>query len=150
MELLIQGPHGLIAWRVRLRDRAATWLHAQTLDERLADGVAPEAHVEYALRAHKLTRPRMRSQLARGVERAIDAATGRQASPFAVLDRRQAAGALPELHALLARLDAGGVPCAQGVAGAHLLLTDGCGPLYNPGAARTLRDAVSAVLESFD
>jgi len=150
VELLVESPQGLIAWHVRLRDRLATWLHARAIDERLARGTAPEESVECALRAHELTQPRMRHDLASGVDRAITSTTRARVSPFAMLDRRQVLGALPELHALRARLDSKGMPSAQGVAGARLLLTDGRGPLYNPAAPRSLRDALRSVLDAFD
>jgi hypothetical protein len=150
VELLVESPRGLIAWHVRLRDRVATWLHSRAIDERLARGVAPEENVECALRAHELTQPRMRHGLACGVERAIASTMRARNSPFAILDRRQVLGALPELHALRARLDSKAMPSAQGVASARLLLTDGRSPLYNPASPRSLREALRSVLDAFD
>ena len=150
VELLVESPRGLIAWHVRLRDRVRTWLHSRSIDERLAQGVAPEENVECALRAYELTGSRMRHHLAGGFERAIASITRARVSPFAILDRRQVLGALPELHALRARLDSAAMPSAQGVARARLLLTDGRGPLYNSATERDLRDALRTVLDAFD
>lgn len=150
VELLVDSPRGLIAWHVRLRDRASTLLHSRSIDERLAEGVAPEENVGCALRARELTGSRMRHHLAAGFDRAIASIARTRTSPFAIVDRRQVLGALPELHALRARLDSASMPSAQGVARARLLLTDGRGPLYNSATDRDLREALRTVLDAFD
>ncbi|HLY33429.1 MAG TPA: hypothetical protein VKQ07_02750 [Jatrophihabitantaceae bacterium] len=150
MELLVSGPYGLVARHVRVRDRIAAALHADAIDVRLARGAAPESDIVSALRSRWLTGRRHREALACGIERAIDSSGNARSNPFAYWSRTQVLDAMPEMYALRERLDTDGVPPAQVMASARLLLTDGSGPLYNGNATRTLRDSLRAVLDAFD
>jgi hypothetical protein len=148
MELVEDDTGGFVAVRPRLRDHIAAHLHADRIDRKLADGGLPEDSVAAALRGRTLTGPRARRRLACGLDRAIATASGRR-TPFSVLDSAQIQRALTELSELRARLDRDTVPSARGMARARLLLVDGTGPLYNPNAARDVRDSVRAVLDAF-
>jgi hypothetical protein len=150
MEVLVIGPAGMVTHRVRLRDRVAATLHADSIDRRLADGGSPEADVAAAVRSRSLTGPRQRRLLACGIERAIDGAQRGTPRPFAHWDRVQVLDALAEMYALRDLLDADGVPPASGIARARELLTDPRGPLFDRASAHTLRESLRAVLATFD
>jgi hypothetical protein len=152
MELIDDGEGGIVATRARLRDRVVARLYADRIDRRLARGGSPEGSIAAALRGRVLTDPRTRRRLASGIDHAIAVATDDHAqfpSPV-VVDRAAVREALPQLHELRVRIDSDPLPTVRAMARAHLLLTDGAGPLYNRDTAVGLRDTVEVVLSAFD
>jgi hypothetical protein len=133
---------------VRLQDRLLARWRDQTLDGRLADGEHAEHDRLSAVRAHTLTTPRERDKLAAGWETVLRRAT----RPRPPLDRRvplrrsAVLAAEDDIHRMVDLLRAPTPVSARGVAIAHLLLTDGAGPLYNgrgtAGVGATVRDAI--------
>jgi hypothetical protein len=119
MVLLLHPAHApagvYVARPVRMRDRMAARLRAQSLDAALARGIDPETGAALALRARALTEHCRRRLLARGLERAAAARVPALA---------------PQLVALAGRLSRPGPVAARGVAEVNLLLTDAGGPLY--------------------
>jgi hypothetical protein len=141
-----------VARRARLRERLAARWRAHRLDAQLARGVAPETDAALALRAHTLGEPCMRNVLARGVQRVLDEARSAQRpSPGRIPVRKaEVLSAADELEQLATRLRSPGLLASRGLASVHLLLTDGCGPLYLRGATGELASAVSRALEALE
>jgi hypothetical protein len=138
--------------RARLRERLAVLWRAHRLDTQLARGVPPETDAALALRAHTLGEPGMRKVLARGVQRVLDEARSAQRPSRARIPVRKAEvlAAADELEQLATRLRSPGLLASRGLATVHLLLSDGCGPLYFRGAAGELRAAVSRAVEALE
>jgi hypothetical protein len=132
-------PPPTVALRARVR------LHRGRLDQQLADGLAPDAFRDRALRAAQLAGMPMRRQVARSLRRLVEDAE-RPASALlvaavpvcrrSVLTWREALLGLAERLEQPAPLD----PC--GVARALVLLTDGGGPFYDARARRSMSEAV--------
>jgi len=128
-------------------------LRAPALDRRLAKGADPGADPVLVARAAQLAGRRARQRTAAGWERAIEDATGgRHAfSPAVPVRAEQLRAALPELLAMIGRLRDDLPVWPGGVARARRLLTDGGGPLYDPGAPPgVLRRRVCQVLAELD
>ncbi len=133
-----QRPSRNFAQRIRVR------VHRARLDHQLADGLAPDAFHDRALRATQLAGMPTRRQVARSLRRLVDHAEHPRgflsaAVPVcrrAVLAWREGLLGLAERLEQPVPLD----PC--GVARALVLLTDGGGPFYNAGADRSMGDAV--------
>ena len=120
-------------------------LHRARLDRQLADGLAPEAFHDRALRASQLAGMSTRRRVARSLRRLVEHADRpggvllSAAVPVcrrSVLTWREALLGLAERLEQPVPLD----PC--GVARALVLLTDGGGPFYNAGADRSMSEAV--------
>jgi hypothetical protein len=143
---------GVIARRVRLRDRLAARWRAGSLDRSLAGGVLPASHPALALRAHALIGPKVRAGLAEHVRRIVrDARVGSRSLPARIpTRRREVIASARELEALADRLLAPGPVSAHGVAQVRVLLTDGLGPLYHHEATDDLRGAVTRALRDLD
>ena len=142
----------LITRRARLRERIAARWRPHHLDAQLARGAAPEAGAALALRAHDLGEPRFRLALARGVQRALDDARsphqpGRSRVPVSKVEVMAAAN---ELDELAKRLRSPGLLASRELASVHLLLTDGCSPLYLRGTTGKLHVTVSRALEALE
>jgi len=142
----------LVTRPARLRERLAARWRAHLLDTQLARGVAPETDAALALRAHTLGEPRIRDVLARSVERVLDEARSAQRPSLTRIPicKAEVLGAAAELEELATRLRGPGLLASRGLATVHLLLTDGCGPLYFRDAAGELRAAVSQTLEALE
>jgi len=125
--------------------RFAALTRGATLDRALIMGADPSASPSLAARAQRLTSRRSRSDLAGGVQRALDspAETGRHSRV------RPAAAAIRACRAQLravADLLAGDTPVyAPGVARVRALLRDGTGPLYTDRCGEALDAALRAV-----
>jgi hypothetical protein len=132
-----------VAQRLALRVRVH--VHRGGLDRQLADGLAPEAFMERAVRARQLADPATRRRTARSLRRLVkDAelpAAARLCSAVPVY-RRTVLAWREALLGLAERLEnpAPVNPC--GVARTVVLLTDGAGPLYNPAAGHSMGSAV--------
>jgi hypothetical protein len=110
----------------------------------LAYGVACTTPEERALRARQLADPSTRRGLARSRrELSADAEGGRVAFSAAVPIDRRAVGPWREaLLGLAERLEQPVEVNPSGVARVLVLLTDGAGPLYNPGRDRSIGEAI--------
>jgi hypothetical protein len=144
--------HGLVAARVRLRDRLVARVAAGSLDAKLAAGRPPEERPALALRAQMLVRPSYRQALADSIRRLISRATRpAQALTVAVpLCRDRIRDASADLAELSRRLDGGGPVAAEGVARAAALLRDGRGPLYSRRNSAQLRPLLWSIIRDLD
>jgi hypothetical protein len=117
------------------------------LDRALAAGVDPLANPALARRASVLVSRRMRRRLACGLERvAIEGERPAGGLTAAVpVQRREVIVARDDLLLLAAALRGEAHPDPRGVAGASLLLSDGCGPVFAPSAPGALRRAVRRI-----
>ena len=156
MSTLILNAHGtpnggVVARRVRLRDRLAARLRAIALERELADGVPPETCPTLALRAQTLITPSARKRLARELRRVVSDARGDHVWLLSRVPGRRRAilDTAAELEIIADRLDEGPVS-ARGVAQVRVLLTDGTGPLYFRGAAGELRSLIARTLNRLD
>ena len=142
----------LTARHAGLRQRFNARLHAARLDREMAAGASPEATAELALRAQALVGMSVRHDLARSVQRIVDATTrptitGRPRIP---LCRERVADARGDLETLIEQLRTPGPVAAQGVARVSALLSDGGGPLYHRGSRDDLRTRVHETVEALD
>jgi hypothetical protein len=152
MLLIDDGYGGVVAVRARLRDHLRTLANAERIDRELADGVSPEASVASALRAQELTAMRTRRDLASGLQRAVDSARAPRSprSSGAPLYRPGVLGSADEIAELSRRLLTDGPVSVRGVAEAHLLLTNGAGPLYRRASSRHLTASVRRAIRDLD
>jgi hypothetical protein len=128
-------------FRLRLRVR----LRRGRLDRQLADGLAPDAFRDRALRATQLAGMPTRRQVARSLRRLVAHAerppTGLIGSAVPVC-RRSVLRWREGLLGLAERLEQPTPLDPSGVARALVLLTDGGGPFYDERAPRSMADAV--------
>lgn len=136
------GPDGAEEMRsVRLRLRVS--LRRGTLDRELADGRDPHVSAELGLRAMQLTNDAIRRRLAcalRGI--VAEAERGPRFSAAVPVCRPNVAPWAEGLLGLADVLQRPGAVNPCGVARALAMITDGAGPLYNPGAAQSVGDVV--------
>lgn len=148
-ELITDNPEDArtyVILRSRVVDRTFSRLLSSRLDTALAAGRAPETSRLYAARADHLVSQPFRAELADNWDRVVDIATGRQAASAhrrAVLRKDRVVDAQQRIRELTALLRAPMPVPARGVAAAHVLLTDGMGPLYSPVCTATLSDEVA-------
>jgi hypothetical protein len=144
--------HGLVAARVRLRDRLVARVAASSLDAKLAAGRPPEEGPALALRAQILVRPSYR----RGLADSIHGLVSRARRPAQALTtapplcRERILYASADLAELSRRLDGGGPVAAEGVARAAALLRDGRGPLYSRRNCVQLRPLLQSIIRDLD
>jgi hypothetical protein len=147
--VLVACEEALVAERPRLRDRLAARWSPRRLDRALADGTPPEASAALALRARELTELSCRRAIAGALRRLLrEAREGPRRSYAPVAPARASvAAASDELGMLADTLETPGPVAAPGVAQAWMLLTDGTGPLYDPGSRVSLRDRAAAATQ---
>lgn len=120
-------------------------LHKARLDQQLAEGFGPDPIEDRALRARQLAGLRARRRLASSLRARVKDAE-RPAAPRMTaavpLSRRAVVSWRESLLGLAERLERPDPVNPCGVARVLVLLTDGTGPLYNPGAADRMSDAV--------
>jgi hypothetical protein len=141
-----QRSRSLSVIRLRVADRLLVRLRSGRLDVDLAAGRAPEWSRLHAVRADQLESLSFRTELADNWDRVLGIATGRLAgtrNARAVLRREQIVEAEPQISQLTALLRALRPVPASGVAAAHVLLTDGTGPVYSPLSKTVLSVAVA-------
>jgi hypothetical protein len=115
------------------------------LDRRLAAGERADGDRRLARRAETLTGADSRRGLARTLLAIIGAAERRpKPASRAPIARREVTEAADELRQLAARLESGEPVDPRGVAEAHLLITDGSGPLYNRHSGEALATTARA------
>jgi hypothetical protein len=120
-------------------------LHRVRLDRQLADGLAPEAFDDRALRAAQLAGMPTRRQVARSLRRLVKHAerpAGMVVSAAVPVRRPSVLAWREALLGLAERLEEPVPLDPCGVARALVLLTDGGGPFYDAGADRSMGDAV--------
>jgi len=140
-------------WRLRRkRDPLASALGrllAWRLDRQLAAGAAPWRSRAHASRALQLTSPRRRRMLATRLSQILDQAFAPPVpARFGAVVRpcgTQVRDALLQIVALTARLKDGEPVDPRGVAGLHLLITDGTGPFYVATDPQALADALAPI-----
>jgi len=121
-------------------------LHRRSLDRDLACGIAAWRSPAHAARVAQLTNPRHRRRLAEALEHVLWAAAAPRSA--------QAHGAIPpcrasieatadQLRGLAARLRSELPVAAAGIARLEALLSDGAGPVYAPGGAVALANALT-------
>jgi hypothetical protein len=120
-------------------------LHRGRLDRQLADGLAPEAFHDRALRATQLAGMRTRRQVARSLRRLVEHAerpAGGLLGSAVPVCRRSVLAWREGLLGLAERLEQPVPLDPRGVARALVLLTDGGGPFYDAHAQRSMSEAV--------
>jgi hypothetical protein len=128
-----------------LRRRLRVGLHRARLDQQLADGFGKDSVEDRALRGRQLATRRTRRRLARSLRARVKDAErsgGPQLSAAVPLARRTVLSARESLLGLAERLESPDPVNPRGVARVLVMLTDGTGPLYTPGAADRLRETV--------
>ncbi len=118
--------------------------HRRRLDGELASGATPETSPAHALRAHQLTTRPQRRAVSRALRRVVERAEDPRVAVCAaapvcrgpVMQWREGLLGLADRIAAPVAVN----PC--GVARALVLLGDGCGPLYHPGAERSLSETL--------
>lgn len=143
------GPSGLLPGRSSppptLVRRLRVQLHKGRLDRQLADGFGSDPIEDRELRARQLARPRTRRQLARSLRARVKDAERPAPSRITAavpLSRRAVVRWRESLLGLAERLERPDPVNPCGVARVLVLLTDGTGPLYDPGAADRMSDTV--------
>jgi hypothetical protein len=128
-----------------LKRRLRVQLHRARLDQQLADGFGLDPIEDQALRASQLTAMRARRRLARSLRARVKDAerpAGLRISAAVPLSRRAVVSWREGLLGLAERLERPEAVNPCGVARVLMLLTDGTGPLYNPGAAQQMGEVV--------
>ena len=142
-----------LTWRSRrMTDRALARAFGSRLDRRLAAGRSPESARLLAVRAQDLVSPTTRQTLADDWEYVLDRAKHAPAPIMGkmALRRDWIVAAEPEVREIAACLRTPLPVSAAGVAAASVLLTDGAGPLYNPRAHLSLREALRLAIAQLD
>lgn len=132
--------------------RIWVWLRSWQLDYALAHGVAPDSSAALSLRAYRLIGPRRRRALARELRRlpATAARPQYRFDPHVRLRRREVVRALELLNDLADRLEAPEPVDARGVAQVLTILRDAESPLFRPGRAGRLAEAIEAALDALE
>jgi hypothetical protein len=140
----------LIANRPRVRDRVTTRWRSRRLDLALSAGTPAETAAALALRARQLTDLSNRRALATALRRIVRQAQedAGPSYPRIIPARSRVAAASDELSRLADTLSEPGPVAARGVAQTRILLTDGTGPLYNPGSAASVRASAASAAEN--
>jgi hypothetical protein len=124
-------------WFLRL---AAKTL-AYSLDRRLAEGSVPEKSPLLAARAQQLVARQHRDFLAERWAALVSGGTGSLApsTKRVALNRAALVSCETTIGEIVRQLRSAAPIGAQGVARVNDLLSDGCGPLFDPGRAKELR-----------
>lgn len=139
------SPLGPAAPSASLRRRLRVGLHRGRLDRQLAEGFGNDPIEDRALRARQLSGKRTRRRLARSLRARVKDAerpAAPQISAAVPLSRRVVRSWRESLLGLAERLESPDPVNPCGVARVLVLLTDGTGPLYSPGAADRMSEAV--------
>ncbi len=152
-EVLQVDCFGVYVRHASLLQRLECHLLGDRLDRSLAAGVAPESDVVLALRAQRLACLTSRRELARSLQRILDAAAQPEHglnphASMAILSR--VTTYRTDLELLVDHLVAPAPLSARGVALVRLLLRDGTGPLYRYESRADLGAMVRQVTAALD
>jgi hypothetical protein len=128
-------------------------MHRARLTRELARGADPWSSPERALRAAQLTSARRRQDLVRTLRRVVNEAHSRTVHPpqTVIINRTEVIEAEAAIAAMVERLTRAGAVCAEGMAAAEQVLTDGeHSPLYNLVEPGTLRRQIRVATEALD
>jgi hypothetical protein len=138
--VLIDVGDDVVVRTASLWRRARARLFADRWDRDLSEGVSPDSCVERSLRAEHLARPTQRRLLARALRRSLEGATLRNG--IAVCQ--------DAVMRLASRLESPRPVSARGLAMAHILVTDGTGPLHYCGRPSELRHQCLSTLAALE
>ena len=133
--------------------RLRVYAHRACLTRELARGADPMSSEELALRAAQLTSPRQRKDLVRTLRRVVNEAHCRTWHPpqTVIINQTEVIEAESAIAAMVERLTRVGPVCAEGMAVAEQVLTDGeRSPLYNLVEPGTLRRQIRVATEALD
>jgi hypothetical protein len=142
------NPRCIVHTRSRARTRLWTHLRSRRLDQALASHASPDSSAALSLRACALIGTSARAGLASSVRRLIkeaEHATGPLTFRIPIC-RAKILRSTETLEALADRLASTDPVDACGVAQAHLLLSDGSGPIYTLPTADDLEPALQRTL----
>jgi hypothetical protein len=133
----LSGPLPTLGLRLRVA------LHRGRLDRDLADGLPPDSFDDRALRAVQLSGMPERRRVSRALRAVVKRADRPEMLSSAVpVSRRSVVPWRESLLGLAERLERPDPVNPCGVARALVLLTDGCGPLYERGAPGAMSKVV--------
>jgi hypothetical protein len=135
-----------------LRRRLRVQFHKGRLDRQVAHGFGSDPAEDLALRARQLAGMPIRRRLARSLRARVKDAERPPAlrvTAAVPLSRRVVRSWRESLLGLAERLEQPDPVNACGVARVLLLLTDGAGPLYEPGAADRMSEVVWWIADGF-
>lgn len=149
MLVLLDRGDVVVPRRVVPLDRLRARLVAHRLTAELARGVSPDGSVVHSLRAQRLVDPRHRRRLARALLTRAGEATREPAHAVSRSGRARTVvhAAEPEVRALADALLRSAPLAPRGIAMAHLLVTDGLGPLHRGLDPWDLRLACRAAID---
>jgi hypothetical protein len=136
---------------IRTRHRLSVRLRRRGLDRELAAGVNPAASPDLELRAWQLLQPSSRRRVARGLRRAVREVQNHrlnELSSVVAIPRQAVTQWSLGLLDIADAIEQSDRVSACGIALALELLTDGTGPLYDPGAEDVLDAAVWSTADS--
>jgi hypothetical protein len=148
MWLVLEEPDaGLTLKWACVTDRLTVRLNTRTLDREIAAGASPDT-VRRSLRCAYLVKSQTRRLFAGSLASAVTEATGPPLlrGPQVPVARGNVVSAMEPMRALIARLRLDSPVAACGMARVHLLLIDGCGPLYALGSHEDLATLVTDAL----
>jgi hypothetical protein len=134
--------------------RTHLWTHVRShrLDRGLASGLSPDSSAALSLRAHTLIGARARAVLARSLRNLVEDAQ-RPLQPLSLglpICRRKILRSRNTLEKLAERLVSRDPLDVAGVAKVRLLLSDGCGPVYDRPGADDLEPALQEALDALE
>jgi len=145
-------PYELSVVRIRPHMRFLVRVHSLELDRRLAAGASPDSSAQLSLRAQQLQSSTTRRRLASGF-RARLAVARRQPHPInrrIPLARAEIDRCSELIGELADRLDSAEPVDSRGIARAHVLLSEGNGPLYVKAVAGTLGPTLRRTIEELE
>ena len=128
-------------------------LHRRALDRDLASGVAAWRSPAHAARVTQLTKRRNRRGLAAALDNVIVVASlpaSQQTHAVVIPCRASVQAAADQIHELAERLRSDAPVAAAGIVRLDALLCDGVGPVYAPGRAGALAQALAAAARWLD
>jgi hypothetical protein len=159
-EKIARRARGISRLRLRLSARVRASVEGPRLDSELAEGISPSASPAHLARADRITRPRVRRQIAAALNRAIEEsfAPARRLTPQVPLSVTAIRECREQLITLARRIVNTENPRVQGVAIASQLAFDGRGALFfqpkekssSERLANTIQAAMNALRVSGD
>jgi hypothetical protein len=126
--------------------RVTVFVTRGALDQKIAGAHRDESSAALELRTRQLIHPRSRQRVAQYLRGIVDSAArigSRRVLSAAVIDPAAVTGGRRPILRLAQQLEGRAPVSARGVVLARALLTDGCGPLFNPACGRSVDQAVA-------